>query len=352
MEGSLVIREALAVAVLVGVSAGRAAPASPRGGQADSARTAAAPTTTAQTTAAQTTAAQTTAAQTTAAQTTAAQTTAAQTTATQTTATQTTATQTTATQTTAAQTTAAQKPGADQTPPDDNSLQRYRTPFEVLTERTIGAASRAVRFDWRRSSFQLALTGSQLLELNNFTSGRLGLLLRKPFGDLMAELGVAWVFTGGSPSSDTLALTPYRQVGRPSRLEIDLNAAYPLAEGVATARVGFFPATELVFSIDAGLRYRYYPGELSGQSFGDVAKAVLAPRLSSDELDNLEGRRLPGMRIDPSRYDLLLGFSLDLYFGSGGFLSPRVMVAPSFTGASETKLGWWWELTLGAGWAF
>lgn len=237
-------------------------------------------------------------------------------------------------------------------PEEDTSLQRYRTPFEVLTERTIGAASRAVRFDWRRSRFQLAITGSQLLELNNFSSGRLGLLLRKPFGDLMAELGVAWVFTGGSPSTDTLALTPYRQVGRPSRLEIDLNAAYPLAEGVATARVGFFPATELVFSFDAGIRYRYYPGELSGQGFGDVAKAILAPRLSSEELDNLEGRRLPGMRIDPSRYDLLLGFSLDLYFGSGGFLSPRVMVAPSFTGASETKLGWWWELTLGAGWAF
>jgi hypothetical protein len=247
---------------------------------------------------------------------------------------------------------ASQPAASDEQPPDDTSLDRYRTPFEVLTERTIGAASRAVRFDWRRSNVQIALMGSQLLELNNFSSGRLGLLLRKPFGDLMAELGVAWVFTGGSPSTDTLALTPYRQVGRPSRLEIDLNAAYPLAEGVATARAGFFPATELVFSINAGLRYRYFPGELSGQGFGDVAKAVLSPRLSSQELENLEGSRLPGMRIDPSRYDLLLGFSLDLYFGSGGFLTPRVMVAPSFTGASETKLGWWWELTLGAGWAF
>jgi hypothetical protein len=262
------------------------------------------------------------------------------------------AAQSAAAQSAAAQSAAAQPATPAETPPDDTSLEQYRTPFEVLTERTIGAASRAVRFDWRRSNLQIALMGSQLLELNNFSSGRLGVLLRKPFGDLMAELGMAWVFTGGSPSTDTLALTPYRQVGRPSRLEIDLNAAYPLAEGVATARAGFFPATELVFSINAGLRYRYFPGELSGQGFGDVAKAVFSPRLSSEELDNLEGSRLPGMQIDPSRYDLLLGFSLDLYFGSGGFLTPRVMVAPSFTGASETKLGWWWELTLGAGWAF
>jgi len=32
---------------------------------------------------------------------------------------------------------------------------------------------------------------------------------------------------------------------------------------VATARPGFFPATELVFSANAGLRYLFYPGSVA-----------------------------------------------------------------------------------------
>ena len=165
----------------------------------------------------------------------------------------------------------------------------------------------------------------------------------------MGELAITRVLTWGSASTEKLALTPYRQSGRPSRFELDINVGYPLAEGVATARPGFFPATELVFSANAGLRYAYYPGALSGASFGEVARALIAPRLLAKELENLERKLPPGMQIDEGRYNLLTGLDLDIYFQTGGFVSPRVMFALPITG---TDLGLWWELTFGAGWMF
>ena len=235
----------------------------------------------------------------------------------------------------------------------DTSIERYRTPLEVLSERMIGETSRAVRFDWRRKTVGLGAIGSQLLELNNFKSSRVGGFARTALGDFLGELAVTWVFTRGSDSTEKLALTPYRQAGRPSRLELDLNLGFPLAEGVATAWPGFFPATELVFSVDAGLRYIYYPGSFSKMGFREVAAAVFSPRLTDPERENLEGDRLPAMDIDAGRYNLLVGFSVDLYFQSGGFLSPRAMIAvPVFSGFSESGLGWWWELSLGLGWMF
>jgi hypothetical protein len=232
---------------------------------------------------------------------------------------------------------------------EDETIERHRTPFEVLNERMIGTASRSVRFDWRKRRLGVGLIGSQLLELNNFSTLRFGGLVRKPLGSFMGELAITRVLTWGSASTDKLALTPYRQSGRPSRVELDFNLSYPLAEGVATARPGFFPATELVFSASAGLRYAFYPGALSGAGFGDVAKSLIAPRLSERELENLERDRPPGMQIDEGRYNLLTGLGLDIYFQTGGFLSPRAMIALPITG---TDLGLWWELTFSAGWMF
>ncbi|WP_224243875.1 hypothetical protein [Hyalangium gracile] len=232
---------------------------------------------------------------------------------------------------------------------EDESLERHRTPFEVLNERMIGVASRSVRFDWRKRTVGVGLIGSQLLEYNNFSTTRFGALVRKPLGSFMGELAITRVVTWGSRSTEKLALTPYRQSGRPSRFELDVNVGYPLAEGVATSRPGFFPATELVFSASAGFRYAFYPGALSGASFGQVARSVIAPRLSQKEVENLERKLPPGMQLDEARYNLLTGLNLDIYFQSGGFLTPRAMIALPITG---TELGLWWELTFSAGWMF
>lgn len=234
----------------------------------------------------------------------------------------------------------------------DSTLERYRTPLEALNERMIGTASRSVRFDWRKSKLGLALLGSELLERNNFGSTRLGLLARRPFGGVMGELAVTRAFTWGTDSSDKLSRTPYRQYGRPSRFELDVNVAYPLAEGVVTAWPSFFPAAELVFSANAGFRYLFYPEALGGARFVEVASAVLAPRLTERELAQLEPVRPPGMLIDRARYGLLAGLALDVYLQPGAFISPRAMVAfPLLAPVTGTGLGLWWELTLGIGWA-
>lgn len=238
------------------------------------------------------------------------------------------------------------KPEAKQ---EDTTLERHRTPFEVLSERMLGTASQPVRFDWRKKDLGVGILGSQLLELNNFRSARAGASIRTPLGDVMAEFAVTRVMTWGSPSTEKLALTPYRQVGRPDRFELDFNFAYPLAEGVATARPGFVPATQIVFSAVGGLRYLLYPEVFRDAKFAQVVKRIVAPQLSDREIRNLEGSRNPGMQIDKGRINVLAGLSLDIYFGSGGFISPRAMVNVPIV---SSALGWWWELTAGAGWMF
>ncbi len=233
---------------------------------------------------------------------------------------------------------------------EDKSIEKYRSPFEALSESTIGLASRSVLFDWRKSTVLLGGTAAQLLELNNFYSTRVGGFVRVPFGNLTAELAVTWVFTQGSDSSQKLSLTPYRQAGRPPRLEIDINFAYALIEGVGTPRLGLLPTAELVFSVNAGIRYLYYPNALGSSTALEVTGAIFAPKITQREINYLERVRLPGMQVDGQRYGVMAGFSMQLYFRTGIFFEPRVMVAiPVFAAATSSSLGWWWELSASLG---
>ena len=236
---------------------------------------------------------------------------------------------------------------------DESTLQSHRTFFEALSERLVGVASRAVRYDWRKATVEVAVTGSQLLELNNFNSTRAGLALRAPLSGLMIEFAFTYVYTWGSVASEQLSRTPYRQPGRPSRFEADLILGYPLAEGVTTPRFGFVPPTQLVFLVNAGLRYRYYPHELDNMPANEAIGQFFAPKLSDKEVANLEYLRLPGMQIDRSRYDVLAGFSLAVYFQNGAFIAPRLMFAPPvLSGLSGSSMTFWWDLTLSLGWSF
>jgi hypothetical protein len=236
-------------------------------------------------------------------------------------------------------------------PEAEASVERYRTPVELLTEWMIGTASMPVRVDWRKSKVSFGLFGSELVERNNFGSTRVGALARVPFGDFLGELAISRVFTWGSDSTEKLARTPYRQYGRPARFELDINVGYPIAEGVATALPRFFPATQMVFSADAGFRYLFYPESLAKTELLDITKTVLSAQLTERERENLEAVRPPGMHIDGARYGLHAGFSLDLYFQSGAFVSPRVMVSiPLLSPINGTGLGFWWDVSLAAGW--
>jgi hypothetical protein len=238
-------------------------------------------------------------------------------------------------------------------PEKDESIERYRTPLDALTERMIGAASRAARYDWRNQTFSFGVTGGTLLELNNFQSDRIGGFVRTAISSLMVELMVTGALTQGTGSTYLLSLTPYRQAARPDHVEVDLNLGLPLLEGVTTPRWGWVPVMELVVFLELDLRYRYFPGAIANMSTGDSFKAVFWPQMSDTELNNLEPRRLPGMRIDRAKYDALAGLVFEAQFQNGIFFAPRVMICPpvmnGFTGSS---LAWWWDISASLGWGF
>lgn len=226
-------------------------------------------------------------------------------------------------------------------------LLRYRAPFDVVVNRTIGTASTPVEFDWRHSPAQFAASGSFLLELNNYDSARIGVLARIPSGGLLFEIGASAVGVWDTPSSRMLALTPYRQPGRPDRFQLDLDVGLPVAEGVVTVAPRWFPAVQMVFVAYGGVRYEAYPGAFGGMTFRQVAGAIVSPALTDEELANLDRVRPQAMAVDPARYGLVAGFGDDLYFDSGLFLSPRVMFGvPILAPVSESEMLFWADLSL------
>ncbi len=236
---------------------------------------------------------------------------------------------------------------------DEDPLSRHRTRFDLLAERTIGTASKPVAFNWRRTKVQVAATGSFPFELNNFNTLRAGGLLRLPSRRSIFEIGVLWAEVWDTTSSDLLALTPYRQPGRPSRLELDFTLAYPLAEGVVTASPRIFPSVQMVFNGYAELRYMVHPTGWGGMRPGQVIGAILSPSLTDIEVDNLNDHRLQAMQTDRGRYGLMVGFGNDLYFEQGIFVSPRLMMAvPILAPVSQTELLVWADFNLAIGVAF
>ncbi len=241
----------------------------------------------------------------------------------------------------------------DEQPPVDDRIAEHQLPFSVLVERSIGTTSKPVEYNWRASRAQVAATGSHLYELNNFNSMRAGGMLRVPSERLIYELGLSTVWVWDTPSSELLAFTPYRQPGRPSRLEVDLTACIPVAEGVVTTLPRRLPALELVFNAYVSLRYLVYPFSYEGMRRREIASGLASPRMTQQELDNLDERRLDAMEVDSGRYGLMAGIGNDVYFSQGIFLSPRVMFAvPVFAPASGSDLWLWADLSLALGVAF
>lgn len=239
-------------------------------------------------------------------------------------------------------------PATEQEPEDP--LSEHRVSFDVLADRTIGTTTAPVKFDWRRSPAHIAAQGSFLLELNNFDSARGGALVRLPSDGLLFEVGVSYVGVWDTPSSRLLALTPYRQPGRPRRFELDLVAGLPLAEGVVTTFPRFFPAVEMVFSGYAGLRYLVYPTGFAQMKAGKIIEALFSPALTDTEILNLDSERRASMQVDKGRYGLMLGFGDDLYFKPGLFVSPRVLFAvPLLAPITETDLLFFTDLSLAIG---
>lgn len=235
----------------------------------------------------------------------------------------------------------------------DDTISRFKIPLNPLTERTVGAASKPVAFNWRRARGMVGVTGSFLMELNNFDSARGGLMVRVPMGGPVFEFSATYVGVWNTPSAELLALTPYRQPGRPNRVEFDLTVGYPIAEGVVTTFPRFIPALQLVFNFYTGFRYLLYPTGWGGMRFGQVAGAIFSPSLTETEIDNLDSARLTAMRIDPGRYGLMMGLGNDIYVKSGFFVSPRLLIAiPLLNAATNTELGFWGDFSIALGHSF
>jgi hypothetical protein len=239
---------------------------------------------------------------------------------------------------------------AQEEPEQADPLAPYRTDFDVLADRAIGTTSTPVKFDWRHSPAHLAATGSFLFELNNFDSVRGGAMVRLPTGGVLLNFELSYVGVWDTPSSRMLALTPYRQPGRPHRAELDASVGLPLAEGVVTAFPRFFPSVQMVFVAYAGLRYLVYPTGFGHMKPGEIGSAIFSPTLTEPELTNLEEQRLTAMEIDSGRYGLMLGLGDDLYFKPGLFVSPRVLLAvPLLAPVTQTDLLIMADLSLAIG---
>ena len=235
----------------------------------------------------------------------------------------------------------------------EDVLSRHRAPFDVLVEQAIGSTSVPVEYNWRRTKVQVAATGNHYFELNNFNSLRAGGMVRLPSDSMLFEMQVSRVWVWDTPSSELLAYTPYRQPGRPSRMELDINVGFPLAEGVVTVFPRWFPSVQMVLNAYGGLRYLLYPAGFSGMRVRDIGSAIFTPTLSAAEQANLDALRLDAMQLDPARYGLMFGMGNDFYFRQGLFFSPRAMFAlPVLAPATQTNLLFWAEFSLSVGVAF
>jgi hypothetical protein len=246
------------------------------------------------------------------------------------------------------------------------SVDFTREPVDRLTEHYLGSTSRPVRFDWRDSWVTFGLTGSELIERNNFGSFKVGLLARRAFLGFMLEGVASYVYVVGTTSSELLGLTPYRQPSRPSRVEIDINASYPLFEGVVTPLFDFIPPSQMVISATVGGRYLFYPEILIGErrwqsqstwtntsTWQDIAQSLGTAQMLEADQTLLEENALGGMAVDPALVHTLAGITLDAYYQPGLFVGARALLnIPALQLVSGTQLGFWWEVSLRAGWAF
>lgn len=224
-------------------------------------------------------------------------------------------------------------------------------PFQTLVDRSLGQTGRAVLFDWRKSAVLAEAVVGELLELNNFRSTRFGIGARWPGRSWIFGAHAAYVWARETPSSRLVALTPYRQAGRPSRFELDASFELPLAEGVATIRSGWFPSIELVLAGEGRIRYLVYPTSFRVEKGFALARALIKPRLGAAELEGLREFRLGGMQVETPRYNTLLGLRLDAYLADGMSFQQGALLAVPLN-ASASGLRWWWELRFGMGYAF
>ena len=220
--------------------------------------------------------------------------------------------------------------------------------FNSFVDRVVGQAFRPTVFNWRKSSDMWLFEMGMPTELNNFESKRFSVLYRIPQDDYSWDLGIAWVNTKETLSSQKIGLTPYRQYGRPSRLELDGGLSVVLSEGISTFFPNFIGSNQIVLSAQVRFRYLSYLTQYKGLKAKDFFNAFFTLEMQDKELENIKSKRLPGMEQDPAHYNFLWGERIDLYAKNGMSFSQGVLVGLTLS----TRLGLWWEYSIGIGYAY
>jgi hypothetical protein len=231
-----------------------------------------------------------------------------------------------------------------------DKLEKSRVPLPALSNRILGQTFRPAVLDWRNSSYLIHPSFGQLLELNNFETTRLGLAMRIPNDGMQLKFGLSYAHVAATHSSELLAKTPYRQAGRPSRIEADFGIESPVAEGILSQLLTFIPEAQVVFSLQATLRYLYYMGSTKGMSTRSTLGAWFSPRLTEMELQNLRRKAPAGMYLDQARINGGAGFAADVYFASRMYVNQSLTLMTPML-APDSGLAYMWDLSLGVGYA-
>ena len=100
----------------------------------------------------------------------------------------------------------------------DESLREKRSTLDALPQASIAPTTTPLRLAVNPPF--VGINGSQLLELNNESWRRCTYEASNPE---FSEFQFNYVYVRDSRSSQQLALTPYRQPGRPARFELDMG---------------------------------------------------------------------------------------------------------------------------------
>ena len=144
-------------------------------------------------------------------------------------------------------------------------------------------------------------------------------------------------------------MMPYRQLGRPERWEILTGVFYPVAEGVVTLRHPVLPAAQMVLSLAADVRYLIYPSLFSKSDITGGLKSLLSTSLTTEQTDKLTQSAPAGMRVDPGKLNVLVGFNLHLYTSGGFIINAKAMLALALLGTSMPRHA---DFSFGIGYAF
>ncbi len=150
----------------------------------------------------------------------------------------------------------------------------HAKPSTELIEEVIAQAKSPRQFDWRQEFVSIEYNLLSVNERNSFQSSGYSFALRKTFDDrYLGIVGLRFITTEATASTNLLAMTPFSQAAQPSRREFFMIAGLPLLAGRSfTILSPRFSDWEHVLYAKAGGHYSFYNGRWK---LKDASSAIL-----------------------------------------------------------------------------